>query len=159
MFGWLFKYIRRIDVMGVGVEFRDPRPAAPSAEASPILQPAPPPKSYAKLLSSNPANRTDLASARKAFLDQVDQYAGAVVRGEYAAILDELIQWSEHRAPALTFVPHDGQQALIKFCLPGMNTHLWSAWPRKVDGAKLHVMTDPHPRFPEPLRELGAAQK
>jgi hypothetical protein len=77
---------------------------------------------------------------------------------EYAEILHTLIGWSARQGEVIVFAPHDGPQSLVKFCLPGMerNTHIWSAWPRKADGAKLHVLTDSNrQRFPEPLRELA----
>jgi len=88
-------------------------------------------------------------------LAEVERYSGFAIRTECAVVLDRLIRWSMQQGNAVVFTPHSGSQSLVKFCLPGMDTHIWSAWPRKADGAKLHVLTDPHPRFPEPLRDVA----
>jgi hypothetical protein len=146
MFRWLSKYIKRIDLWGVGVELREP-PAEPTTPASPA------PKARANGASST--SGTSVSEACEAFLREVERSAGAAAGADYKQPLDELVRWSEQQAPALGFVPHGGSQALAKYCLPGVKSSFWSAWPRRGDGAKLHVLTDPHPRFPEELREVA----
>ena len=74
---------------------------------------------------------------------------------EFAAVLDELLRWSEQHDWAIQFMHHEGSQAVVKYCVPGVATPFWSAWPRQADGAKLCVLTDPHPRFPEADRDMA----
>lgn len=151
MFKWLQKYIRRIDFWGVGVEFREPTPDD--------VAESPTPGTTNKTSRRQPVNavtrQADLAEARDAFLAEVGRSSGDAVRADYAAVLDAIIAWTERQGNALVFAPHAGSQALVKFCIPGVETSFWSAWPRRADGAKLHLLTDPHPRFPEALRDVA----
>jgi hypothetical protein len=130
------------------------RPPVPTASLmSAAIQRAPlkaPPAPSAPITSA-----PDLAVAREAFLAEVERCCGGPARADYAAALDHLIRWTQEQGSALVFTPHSGPQKLVKFCVPGVETSFWSAWPRRADGAKLHVLTDPHPRFPESLREVA----
>ena len=97
-----------------------------------------------------------LSTERAPFLAKVGEYKPrrAVRIGE---VLNALVEWSEGRGGEIEFTPHTGSagrepQALVKYCVPGVGTPFWAAYPRAADGAKLHVLTDPHPRFPEDLR-------
>lgn len=96
----------------------------------------------------------DLPAARTAFLRAIDATTPFRTR-EFGEVLDELIRWSEQHDWGIQFVAHGGSQGLVKYCVPGVDAHFWSAWPRQVDGAKLHIFADPHPRFPEELRDVA----
>ncbi len=100
---------------------------------------------------------SDLAAAKAAFLDAVQTLAPDRV-GRFAVVLDDLVAWSEQFHPRLQFVWHAGgrgsqRQHLVKYCVPGVPSPFWAAWPKGADGAKLSVLTDRGKEFPEHLRE------
>jgi len=93
----------------------------------------------------------DLVTAIDKFLAKVEVWApGQAVR--FAPVLDDLIKWSEENSWGVQFTHHTGVHHLVKYCVPGITTPFWSVVPRTSDGARLTLMNDPHPRYPEALR-------
>jgi hypothetical protein len=94
------------------------------------------------------------ADDRSAFLEAVRGYAPSKTKA-YAVALDDLIGWTCLQGDDLRFVARDGDQSIVKFCVPGVDTPFWAAYPRKVDGAKLTVFPEPHASIPEDVREMA----
>src|SRR4051794_1532948 len=97
------------------------------------------------------------ADDRAAFLEAVRNYAPAEAEA-YGTALDDLIGWTRLQGEALQFVARDGEQSIVKFCVPGVATPFWAAYPRKHDGAKLTVFPEPHADVPEEVRDLARQQ-
>ncbi|HEY1191820.1 MAG TPA: hypothetical protein VGE74_29580, partial [Gemmata sp.] len=142
VFGWFRKYVRKIGVFGVEVEFHPPTeattPITPStprktAEPSEVATPASVPASrITDVPVSNP--RADSAAAdRDAFLEQVkDKKNGEAERvADYARVLDDLIAWSKAQAGLLTFSPKPAKnsQATVMYRFRGRD--FWDAYPNK----------------------------
>jgi hypothetical protein len=98
------------------------------------------------------AEVAEWANDCKAFLQAVGGYA-PTKNAVYANVLDDLIEWTRLQGDALHFVARDGDQCIVKFCVPGVDTPFWAAYPRKHDGAKLTVFPEPHALIPEEVRE------
>lgn len=103
---------------------------------------------------------SNLQRAKSDFLAEVGRYVPDVVKG-FERVLDDLVLWSEQHKPDIEFVWHEGndgrvRQMLVKYCVPGIPSPFWAAWPRAKDGAKLSLLTDAN-AFPEELREAARA--
>lgn len=94
----------------------------------------------------------DLATAQAAFLDKVEVWAPGQAK-RFAPVLDELIRWAEANAWGVRFARHDGPHKMVKYCVPGVETPFWTVVARTGDGAKLTMLNNSHPRFPEELRD------
>jgi hypothetical protein len=152
MFKWLAKYIRRIDILGVGVELREPwEPSAPTAAGAspPVL-----PRSPSPIAMS--AASTSLTGDRAAFLREVEQIVGAETRKDYEVVLDDLIAWSETQDGAIEFRlrPAANSQATVTYCFQGTPHVFWQVYPRPTKrDAKFSSVSDPRWLVPEDVRD------
>lgn len=143
MFGWFRKYVRKIGIFGVEVEFHPPMeppvpatPKEPQSPRAPELPPVRPAHAAAYPLrvtdsqSVSPAAEP-VAVDKAAFLAQVEEYEGPTARADYEVVLDDLIAWSEAQGGLLTFSPRPAKntQATVTYRSRGMV--FWDAWPQK----------------------------
>jgi len=138
VFAWFRKYVRKIGIFGVEVEFHPPTEAAapavtpkysepPATTAATVAQAAP------RLVSTPDVNRPSgsLVADKAAFLTQVEEYESAAARADYERVLDDLIAWSEAQGGQIIFSPRPAKnsQATVTFRFRGLV--FWDAWPQK----------------------------
>ncbi len=99
----------------------------------------------------------DLQENRDAFVKEVDGNVSYLESPRYAAVLDDLIQWSQNWADVISFQPviKPKKQLVFRYCLVSTGEVFWSASPRnnKDDGAKFEVLTQAKKGITPELRE------
>ena len=138
MLGWFRKYVRKVGVFGVEVEFHPPtepaRPATPSVPfGPPATAVAPATETARRPVHSPAASRPggSMATDRAAFLERVAEYDGAAARADYARVLDDLIAWSEAQGGLLAFSPKPATNSQAKVEYRFRGRLFWDAWPQR----------------------------
>ncbi len=136
MFGWFRKYVRKIGIFGVEVEFHPPTEPATAVLPQPSDSPAIPTPPAAVPRTVRPPAATcppgSMAADRAAFLTKVEEYEGAAARARYEPVLDDLIAWSEAQGGLLTFSPKPAgnSQATVMYRFRDRLV-FWDVWPQK----------------------------
>ena len=97
----------------------------------------PRPKAYARQGVRTPT----LKESRVAFIEQLERYlpfAGEQKR--FVETLDYFIEWSRQQPTLLAHFDHDADPCVVSFTRVADGTVLWSASPRRGDGAKFEVV-------------------
>ena len=94
---------------------------------------------------------------RDAFVKEVDGNVSYLESPRYAAVLDDLIEWSKAWEDVIGFAPvtKPKKQLVFRFCLVATGEVFWSASPRnnKDDGAKFEVLAAAKKGLAPELRE------
>ena len=138
MFGWFRKYVRKVGIFGVEVEFHPPTEVAAnptvlpkSAELPATPAPVTALPAGSQLARSRPSGTVD--GDKAAFLEQVkDKTNGEAQKvDDYERVLDDLIAWSEAQGGLLTFNPKPAANSQAKIEYRFRGDLFWDAWPQK----------------------------